>query len=81
MCENLSLYFGSDSCCMFVDALVFGDHPDMVKKRAGTRIPAFTKQESKQVKGIFDFIGINHYNTVPSIKNNPEKLKIMKMWA
>ncbi|KAJ9696516.1 hypothetical protein PVL29_008637 [Vitis rotundifolia] len=59
----------------FVDALVFGDYPDIVKKRAGTRIPAFTKQESKQVKGSFDFIGINHYNTL-SIKNNPEKLKM-----
>ncbi|KAL6339776.1 hypothetical protein AAG906_034862 [Vitis piasezkii] len=59
----------------FVDALVFGDYPDIVKKRAGTRIPAFTKQESKQVEGSFDFIGINHYNTL-SIKNNPEKLKM-----
>ena len=32
VCEP-SLYFGSDSCCMFVDGLVFGDHPDMVKKK------------------------------------------------
>ncbi|KAJ9696514.1 hypothetical protein PVL29_008635 [Vitis rotundifolia] len=59
----------------FVDALLFGDYPDIVKKRAGTRIPAFTKQESKQGKGSFDFIGINHYNTL-STKNNPEKLKM-----
>ncbi|KAJ9696511.1 hypothetical protein PVL29_008634 [Vitis rotundifolia] len=58
-----------------VGALVFGDYPEIVKKRAGTRIPAFTIQESKQVKGSFDFIGINHYFTT-YIKNNREMLKM-----
>lgn len=51
-----------------------GDYPEIVKKNAGARIPAFTKNECKQVKGSFDFIGINHYLVV-HIKDNPEKLK------
>ncbi|RVX20603.1 Beta-glucosidase 11 [Vitis vinifera] len=59
----------------FVHVLVFGDYPDIVKKRAGTRIPSFTEDESKQVKGSFDFIGINHYTSV-HIKNNPMKLNM-----
>ncbi|XP_010652184.1 beta-glucosidase 11 isoform X1 [Vitis vinifera] len=59
----------------FLDPLVFGDYPETVKKNAGTRIPAFTTPESKQVKGSFDFIAINHYFAT-YIKDNPEKLKI-----
>ncbi|WJZ90344.1 hypothetical protein VitviT2T_009494 [Vitis vinifera] len=59
----------------FVHVLVFGDYPDIVKKRAGTRIPSFTEDESKQVKGSFDFIGINHYTSL-HIKNNPMKLNM-----
>ncbi|KAJ9696518.1 hypothetical protein PVL29_008638 [Vitis rotundifolia] len=59
----------------FLDPLVFGDYPETVKKNAGTRIPAFTTSESKQVKGSFDFIAINHYFAT-YIKDNPEKLKI-----
>ena len=62
----------SISYCRFVDALVFGDYPDIVKKRAGTRIPYFTEDEAKQVKGSFDFIGINHYSSM-YIKNDPMK--------
>ncbi|XP_052191981.1 beta-glucosidase 11-like isoform X2 [Diospyros lotus] len=46
-----------------VDPLVFGDYPEIVKKHAGTRIPAFTEHEREQVKGSFDFIGLNHYMT------------------
>ena len=72
---RFKLSFLSDSYCRIFGALVFGDYPEIVKKRAGTRIPAFTIQESKQVKGSFDFIGINHYFTT-YIKNNREMLKM-----
>ena len=62
------------SYCRFVDVLVFGDYPD-VMKRAGMRVPSFTEDESKQVKNSFDFIGINHYST-EYIKNSPKKLNM-----
>ncbi|XP_059659553.1 beta-glucosidase 11-like isoform X1 [Cornus florida] len=58
----------------FLDPLVFGDYPDIVKKNVGKRLPAFTKFESEQVKNSFDFIGLNHYTTV-YIKDNPSSLK------
>lgn len=47
---------------------MFGDYPEIVKKNAGERLPAFTRYESERVKGSFDFIGVNHYYTV-SAKN------------
>ncbi|GMY38322.1 beta-glucosidase 11-like isoform X27 [Fagus crenata] len=62
-------YFG-----WFVDPLVFGDYPDVLKKIVGSRLPAFTYAESSQVKGSFDFLGVNHYNTL-SVKDNPSSLK------
>ncbi|CAN4091421.1 unnamed protein product [Withania somnifera] len=48
----------------FVNPLIFGDYPDIMKKNAGSRLPKFTRQESKQVKGAIDFIALNHYMTV-----------------
>ncbi|MFX6573115.1 family 1 glycosylhydrolase, partial [Acinetobacter baumannii] len=57
-----------------LDPLTFGDYPDIVKKHAKTRIPAFTKQESEQIKGSADFIGLNHYFTA-YIKDNPSSRK------
>nr|AYP70938.1 beta-glucosidase 1 [Actinidia deliciosa] len=59
----------------FVDPLVVGDYPDIMKKNAGTRIPAFTAVESKQVKGSFDFIGVNHYATL-YVKDDNRSLKM-----
>ena len=48
----------------FVDPLVFGDYPASMKERVGTRFPSFTeKQPEKKLRGSFDLIGINHYNT------------------
>ncbi|KAJ0647180.1 putative hydroxyisourate hydrolase [Helianthus annuus] len=46
-----------------------------MKKNAGSRIPNFTKQESERIKGSFDFVGVNHYDTI-SIKNNPSSLEM-----
>ncbi|XP_031497287.1 beta-glucosidase 22-like [Nymphaea colorata] len=48
----------------FFNPLVFGDYPEIMKKNAGSRLPAFTKSQSQLVKGAFDFIGINHYATI-----------------
>ncbi|XP_057509534.1 beta-glucosidase 22-like isoform X2 [Actinidia eriantha] len=59
----------------FVDPLVFGDWADIMKKNAGTRIPAFTELESKQVKDSFDFIGVNDYTTL-YVKEKTSSLKM-----
>ncbi|KAJ9171825.1 hypothetical protein P3X46_015137 [Hevea brasiliensis] len=53
--------------------VVFGDYPETVKKNAGLRLPAFTIQESKQVKGSFDYLGVNHYVSI-QFKDNSASL-------
>ncbi|KNA14728.1 hypothetical protein SOVF_104960 isoform B [Spinacia oleracea] len=60
----------------FMHPLTYGDYPEIVKKNAGSRIPVFSKTESKLVKGSFDFIGINYY-TVMMIKDNSISLTKM----
>ncbi|KAL7582736.1 hypothetical protein Lser_V15G41573 [Lactuca serriola] len=58
----------------FLNPLVNGDYPEIVKKNAGNRIPTFTELESERIKGSFDFIGINHYSTL-YVKDNPSSLE------
>ncbi|XVF04936.1 hypothetical protein REPUB_Repub05bG0127600 [Reevesia pubescens] len=48
----------------FMHPLVFGDYPSSIKKSAGSRLPAFTNLQSKQIKGTFDFIELNFYFTM-----------------
>ncbi|KAK9136880.1 hypothetical protein Sjap_007474 [Stephania japonica] len=59
----------------FMDPLVFGDYPDIVKKNAGLRIPSFTTEESKLVKGSWDFFGLNHYITA-HVQDDSDSLKM-----
>ncbi|XP_037474828.1 beta-glucosidase 12-like isoform X2 [Triticum dicoccoides] len=47
----------------FLDPLSRGDYPQSMKVLVGNRLPQFTRQQSKLVKGAFDFIGINYYST------------------
>ncbi|PPR94893.1 hypothetical protein GOBAR_AA25764 [Gossypium barbadense] len=51
------------------------DYPRSMKENAGSRLPAFTSSESKQVKGSFDFIGLNFYNAM-SVKDQPSSLEM-----
>ncbi|KAK8959687.1 Beta-glucosidase 22 [Platanthera guangdongensis] len=44
-----------------LNPLVFGDYPEIMKKNAGPKIPSFTDSQSQQVKGSYDFIGLNYY--------------------
>jgi beta-glucosidase len=47
-----------------IDPLAFGDYPPVMKKIVGSRLPAFTKQESEMLRGAYDFIGLNHYSSL-----------------
>ncbi|KAK4338764.1 hypothetical protein RND71_043251 [Anisodus tanguticus] len=58
----------------FTSPLIFGDYPVTMKRRVGSRMPTFTRQESKQVKDAIDFIGLNHYNTF-GVKDWPGALE------
>ncbi|XP_019100855.1 PREDICTED: putative beta-glucosidase 5 [Camelina sativa] len=60
-------YFG-----WFLEPLIFGDYPDTMRRTVGSRLPVFSEEESEQVKGSSDFLGINHYfaASVTSSKSN-----------
>jgi len=47
----------------FMDPLTHGDYPLTMRSLVGSRLPAFTKEQSKMVEGSFDFIGINYYTS------------------
>lgn len=41
--------------------LIFGDYPDEMKRIVGSRLPVFSEEESEQVNGSSDFVGIIQY--------------------
>ncbi|CAN1345503.1 Beta-glucosidase 12 [Linum perenne] len=47
----------------FMDPLTTGDYPKTMKDIVGNRLPKFTKEESKLLKGSLDFLGINYYTS------------------
>jgi hypothetical protein len=44
-----------------MDPLTKGDYPLSMRTLVGNRLPRFTKEQSKAIKGSFDFIGLNYY--------------------
>lgn len=45
----------------YLDPLVYGRYPALMRKIVGSRLPHFTANDSKLLKGSFDFIGLNYY--------------------
>ncbi|EHA8589988.1 Furostanol glycoside 26-O-beta-glucosidase [Cocos nucifera] len=45
----------------YMDPLVHGDYPFSMRAIVRDRLPYFTEEESKMIKGSFDFIGLNYY--------------------
>jgi beta-glucosidase/6-phospho-beta-glucosidase/beta-galactosidase len=54
----------------FMDPLTSGKYPDSMRRLVGARLPRFTSQEAKDLKGSFDFLGLNYYSTYFTI-NDP----------
>jgi len=61
----------------FLNPLTSGKYPDSMKSLVGARLPRFTDEESKELKGSFDFLGFNYYST-PFAINNPNPLNPLK---
>jgi len=55
----------------FLDPLVNGDYPSIMRSVVKDRLPTFTAEEKEMVKGSLDFIGINYYSTQYA-RNIPE---------
>lgn len=47
--------------CRFMEPLTNGEYPHSMRSLVGNRMPKFSKEQSKLVKGSFDFIGLNYY--------------------
>ncbi|KAB2607368.1 beta-glucosidase 12-like [Pyrus ussuriensis x Pyrus communis] len=47
----------------FIEPLTSGSYPHTMKVLVGKRLPVFTAEQSKLIKGSYDFIGINYYTT------------------
>nr|CAG4714002.1 unnamed protein product [Naegleria fowleri] len=59
-CER-ALQFGFG---WFADPVFFGDYPQVMKDFVeGGRLPQFTPEQKKLLKGSVDFIGLNHYTS------------------
>ncbi|XP_050227517.1 beta-glucosidase 12-like [Mercurialis annua] len=54
--RNLEFSYG-----WFMDPLTYGYYPKIMRNRIGRRLPYFTKKQAQQLKGSYDFIGINYY--------------------
>jgi beta-glucosidase len=47
----------------FIDPVINGDYPAVMRQRLGGRLPQFTEEQSQQLKGSCDFLGINTYSS------------------
>ncbi|GMN55331.1 hypothetical protein TIFTF001_024446 [Ficus carica] len=61
----------------FMDPVIFGDYPQSMRSIVGRRLPKFSEEQKKQLKGSIDFLGLNYYTglyaeSAPS-SNDPNK--------
>lgn len=47
----------------FAEPIFFGDYPARMRKKLGNRLPTFTPEQKKLVKGSADFFALNHYSS------------------
>jgi len=46
-----------------MEPLTKGEYPKSMRSMLGNRLPEFTREESRQLKGSFDFLGLNYYSS------------------
>ncbi|KAG5253042.1 beta-glucosidase [Salix suchowensis] len=47
----------------YMDPVTKGDYPQNMHDYVGERLPKFSEEESKMLRGSYDFIGVNYYTT------------------
>ncbi|EFJ06311.1 hypothetical protein SELMODRAFT_135673 [Selaginella moellendorffii] len=60
--------------CM-LHPVTYGEYPPAMTSKAGSRLPKFTAEQKKWLKGSCDFIGINHYFSV-YVKDKPNNIRV-----
>ncbi|TQD73022.1 hypothetical protein C1H46_041457 [Malus baccata] len=61
----------------FIHPIVYGEYPKTVQEIVGDRLPKFTKEEVKMVKGSMDYVGINQYTTYYMYHPKPSKSNVL----
>ncbi|KAG7625657.1 Glycoside hydrolase family 1 [Arabidopsis thaliana x Arabidopsis arenosa] len=68
----------------FIHPIVYGEYPNTLQNIVKERLPKFTEEEVKMVKGSIDFVGINQYTTYfmsdPKISTTPKDLGYQQDW-
>ncbi|CAL9221282.1 unnamed protein product [Arabidopsis halleri] len=68
----------------FIHPIVYGEYPYTMQNIVKERLPKFTEEEVKMVKGSIDFVGINQYTTYfmsdPKISTTPKDLGYQQDW-
>ncbi|XP_030532577.1 beta-glucosidase 44-like [Rhodamnia argentea] len=60
----------------FIHPIVYGEYPRTMQEIVGDRLPKFTKEEVKMVKGSIDFVGINQYTAYYMYDPHQPKAKV-----
>jgi beta-glucosidase len=50
-------------CGWFADPIWTGDYPQVMKQRVGARLPKFSEEEKRLLRGSHDYFGLNHYTS------------------
>ncbi|CAI0412788.1 unnamed protein product [Linum tenue] len=61
----------------FQDPLATGDYPPSMRANVGKRLPRFSKEEAKMLKGSADFVGLNYYTSY-YVFNDPPPSNALK---
>lgn len=60
LCRNLEFQAG-----WYADPVFFGHYPQSMVDAVGDRLPKFTAEQSKRIKGSYDFYGVPTFDDLP----------------
>lgn len=61
----------------FIHPIVYGEYPKTMQEILGHRLPKFTNNEVKMVKGSMDFVGVNQYTAYYMYDAHQGKPKVL----
>ncbi|XP_060670608.1 beta-glucosidase 44-like isoform X1 [Ziziphus jujuba] len=68
----------------YIHPITYGEYPRTMQEIVGDRLPKFTKEQVKMVKGSIDYVGINQYTTYymydPHYTTKPKDLGYQQDW-
>lgn len=81
--KSLSDRLISFSVCRFLHPLTYGYYPKSIREIVKDRLPKFTADQVKMVKGSYDYVGVNQYTSYYMKDNgvtNPKPVSYQDDW-